>query len=1453
MDIIESRLRSHIIDYHDEVIVDLVSNPEGWNSSRMDGALERRLSESLPILIEGILEDQAPSGKEWFFELDEMSLSIVPLTISVLSPSAGNLTDSPNGTGPYQYGWRSAAMGANSSVSIVLSCRSGNNGIEMKRSMEVNIVRESAMDVIYQRMDRFLSALEGPEFSELFQHMIASLGGAKAYFGRGMEMNQPDGSISPSLLEEDEIAYCLDLSVHLLARSYLGVFDSMGLEEIESILRSVEGSEGSSPSLLDLLDHNNGAVDPGMLIMVIEGLFSEESPPDAASILRPFLISLTERLALGLVDFMGLDTGIVQTFGGITGFFSDISHTMDDAIFDLFGVHVIDTRIQSVKQILNSFYLNSDLLSSSAGKLMISGLDGQKWNGDLVSGYPIVASSSIERTFDADILEADGFVKRYRIKADIHIPEFQPDFMEVDLFNNEFVIDGLAGVIGIDEGFISAEVALRESAEKVVRDSVERFIQKLAEKAPEIWDEIWKGWESDSPPPLDCEICPVSYLASLTLSSIPGVIDEFMEVLLSAPELVNLRDIANGFQSILGEPIADWLYENFDKIVSTQEQVLNALQTYSVSLPSRTDSDLISSKVIEVLPEGSDFLTFDDGTPLSIDVLKGSSEYLTILGLGLNGNLNPDFEEMVGSMIMDSIETVKERELGKGDTFPDMGFIRYAFLGEPTRGDEGSRWMSPLGINLSFFKKEMNNTLQSVWKGIMNDTSGAEMLSASRHFLPPMNRSGNVTLRKDFLPHGPVETIQPVIGISSKTPCNFSFIKTGGFHDPDPRYEGSPYRTDFEICASNTYSIQYGLNGSVPIIRSVLVNSVARITVHTAWPMRDAKYTEGITLYEMAMDKAKQASVKMAMELINTSSKIFPDTLTSLQEIPPLVSDLIDKGDLDLAEASRVLSNVTLDLSTSLREAVRNLVKHLVDMGLAGILSALLDILGIDEFEVEIPFGPLELTLRSEKEALFGNEGILLEMILDVASIGLYGHLSVNRIENSTVKFNGTVVIDKGPLFFRIELDPFMEDRPHMFSVEGTFGRENETGVGFSFAVPTLEEYKILEVSLSSSLGIEPMIPIPPIGCKAVIDGGFRLKYRMPEDIPPVLNEINMTELNITYVEIFNPRQHPMGGSTLEVRDPKGRMACSWILNGSVERYAIIELTSENLWRWEAGIPLEGPIRLILRSPAGLVMDEIHLEALSMGILARDRDGFGIWRLSDPTPGEENSDARSYSIRSIIISIALSSIKEAWNESYGMFGLSFETAGHFLKRSVELFMERFLALVSQLVIDARIFLKIEIEDASGTGGGGLELSLRAEGEAIALFLEWLYQNILIILDNIKDPRSAGEMRTFPIDILEKCWITLLIFSEVETPITLSDMASEDIEIPDSLTFGFSGSINLALPLDLMGCDVGLWRVSFGVLLVEAPPSIISIFYDVEEFDGTTDLWLLKGEIWEVDT
>ncbi len=1446
-----------IHDLHDDIFLEMVSNTSSWNSTRMDSELEGRLIKRLGSIVQGLLHDRNGSGYGCRFDMDDISISVTPLRISQMMPTSGISGSKPNGTGPWTYGWRPGSMGTNSTISMNIKANTEDSSLSTSRAIELKIERTSVTDILVNRLVRLEMAMTGTELSELFQHIVSSLVRTKAFLGSGRSVLPGHEETIPELLTHDEIQGCLDLSVHLLSKAYLGSFDLEGLMNVESSLRSVRGSYGCSPTIVEMLEDNDGPVDPAMLVLISEGLFSEEYPPSVDDLLRPFLLSILERMVLDLVNYFGIDSGMLKVFGGSFNMFVKATESFDDLSETIFGRRMIDNRDDAVRNMIRSFYRLEPALKGNDGKLFLQTIPGEVWDGKEVEGYPKVDLGRMERNFSLMVPDGNSGhewqeYSIYNVTAIFDPEPVEPDFHNVDLLDNGSVIDGISSVLGVDEGYIATEIQLREHMESALRNAIEDLMDGLSVEGTDSWDRIWKGWGHASYPSLDDRMEPTSFLIGLSLGSVPDIVSELGPCVINSIELAGLSDIVQTTIGAMGGSMVGFFADKYNNVTHREEQLDHAEYEMVREIPEKVDIEVLSCSFSgSVVIESGDE---PNGIPVPDDVDEALSDPSLLFKIAFTLLEKDDPDQIIHTMIRTDLESsfdeVKEREVGTGYGVHDIGIIRRTFQLTPTRGDVNLPFPLPWEWNNSSISDRLQEILYGVIMGIMNDATGSESFSRSRHFLPDLGGNRGANVRLDYLGSAQIMDLDTIVNVDPGYDLHYELMNAGGAHDTDPATDGSPYTSYFELHVLRSYEFDHSTQGGSNATREVAVDLMVQLTTYTSWPMEGSEYTLEETLMDIAMDKAKEAVVEFTNRLLNASEPIISNSLSSLQEIPPIVMDLMENSDLDLAEISRVATNVTMDLSSTLREGIKDLIKELIEMGLSEILSTLCELIGIDRFEVGLSFGPLDMVLSSEKEALNGNEGALLEMVVDMAPIGLHGYFGIRRVENGTMRFNGTITIEKGPLYLRIELDPFMEDHPHLFSLEGVFGEEGSSKTRISFYAPGLVEYRVSEVSISSSLGVEPVVPIPPLGIQAVFDAGFRLRYRMPDELPPTLNELGFIEGNLSWIEVFDPRSHPFSGSTIEVCDENDEFICSWILRHPPDPYTLIELGEEEIWRWNSTPDLEDRFHIILRSPSGVVLDDVWIDGVQGDSIGRDNDGFGIWKWGDPTPGSSNGGSQGISIKGMILSIAFSSIKEAWEEAYHLYGLSFETVVHFIQRSVELFLERFIAMISELIVDIRVFLTMEVEDASGSAGGGVELSLRADGEAVALFLEWIYENILILIENIKDPDSSGNLITFPYEILEMCYISILFFTEVETPISVSDMAPEGVQIPDSLTLGFNAEVNLALPMELIGKDIGSWHVSFGILVMEAPSAIVSIFYDVTSFSSTTDLWLIKGEIWE---
>ncbi|MGA1865854.1 MAG: hypothetical protein ACMUFK_00135 [Thermoplasmatota archaeon] len=1474
-------LSREIVSMHDESMAyaDAELSREA-SGQRLDGYVEARLMEQLSTEIESIGISHQADDARFLFDITNWTVDSRPIQGGVDIPVPGTRTE-PDISGLPSICTRTEMFGVNTTVHIELEMKDRFGSMVMKDELDIEVSRFSMAVFLKSRMGRLQDAVESGEMSSLVEYMVGSLAQMKCLMGYGREPGA--GEIVPlSLLTDNELVSVMDLAFSLLAQSYLRSRDEHFMEDIGGSLASAPGAIGET-TLIDVLENSTCYIDPGMMVLLGEGIFHQDNPPSLQTMFRPFFYSMVDLIVNRIVSYIGLDDDLYSGLGGLKTIMELGVEAADSLSSSILGIDIIDASRETAEGILKALLERSPLLDPDDDLIMVRGMPGASWNGAAISTYPVIDIPGMERCFEIGLSDGGPSNEYYRSvngtihsKAEYYDPseEFvglmcsiynvtaffdfdpmEPPFRSRDLLADEEFISSLAYFLGTDEsdtGSLS-ENEFREKGRYAIKKVIDELFRSTTTPANDRWLKLWRGWTIEEITSMDNAFPSVGSMIDCDLWPLMELVEDFASALVEEFNAVSLFETLFEVEKGYSALIADWLLMNYDIWADRGGQMKSCEENCTSIIFDNTTVHIMDiEKTQECVIYGGNKVEFGkDNT----EVLYQYPELAKWIALGLCVKIpmDPELDMLWSSYVSSSYLEMTRREFGDGSGTDEEGWIRREMVQPSTRGFELT-FSSYNGDSLGVMK-EVERLVRKGLDAIGSSFDQGLHLAGGRFFLPPLPKDDHIEVSgMNFDAPGHRE-LYTDLRIHRKETYQTVLSPSSGEYDTDPLDSSAPYTTGYQLDLKGTYDIVFILrekdlevmgasNMSFPVSLSI------NFEVGSQWPMLGVEYVQTGNFQEYLVDRVLEAGDSLKAELNCLVQDLLGGSMSSLREVPPIVLEIVRGNDLDIAEIARVASNVTLDLSSTLRETVKDLIRHLIDLGISGILNATCRVLGIDEIELELDMGPFRAGLHTERGALMGEEGNILNISLDISSIGMCCFMSFNRVDGGKFDFSGIVTFDIGPLYLRLELDPFMLRAPHMISIEARY----EAGPGeylmASIECPALEEYRSCQVSLGDTLGIEPFIPIPPLGVQAVIDAGFRLNYRMPEELGPHINEVHLYGRNISEIEIFNPRCFPVYSSTLSIENLEGCLIGSWSLEPEAERYSLCGIDQTCLWRWEGRIPDDGRVRIVLRSPSGLIWDDLEADLDIGGWYSRDADGYGVWRETSGTPEAPNGGALPTNIRSLLISIALTSLKEAWTESYRIFGLTFDVVVPFLERAIELFMERFLSVVRELVVDVRMFLSVEIEDASGSAGGGLELSFQADGEAVADFLSWLYGNIKIFINNLADPENSGDYRAFPMAILSRCYIGLDMFMEVEMPGPIANMAPEGADLPDSFTLAIMGKVNLALPMKLLGRDVGGIFISMGVYIKDAPDAIVSLFYDIGNIGMTQDFYLLRVVIWE---
>ncbi len=1443
----------------------LLSGGEG----RLHTIMEMEISGILPGRIEDLLKNLNTTTDNLIFSRGELVIEVFPVLAGIDSPVPWTSDDRPNGTGPSDEGIRCESLGTRTKVTCSILISDPYGSLRINREVSYQEERASLSDLLKSREQRVNDALLGGELQRTANYILSAMAQQKALMGYGRGLDTASGRFYGDILTRDEIISYVELAITLTIQGHLRDIDGSFLGNISDNISASQGAGGETMDLESVLRNTEGAYDPASLVLVGEGIGSEGNPPSLVDMVRPLLYSAVDQLVVKLLSYFGLYDMFMEKLGGLSSLMKTAGNLINSASSTILGKDIIKMGEETAEDILIGPLIDAGLEEEGSLTVMRESFpDEFTYDGGAITGYPAVevpsfttvvelhlTDNSSERIYlqdeDGQVFlkgdDPDRVGTYYANRCDVYRVEFEssmdpmvPSFRPVDLMQEEDFRKQLVLYLGDSSLIKDKEERVRLEGEMVLREAVDRAIDILS-GVDGLWGELYQGW-NETTLSIDDDLPPISRYINGSMGPLRELLGLFTSEALEIIKDASLLSLIDGMDEGIGSDMTDWIYGVYGLFTDREGEL------------DRVSGELLISYLTGcVIPEISWELTGRSKLPWDRCTFPegGAEDIISVLedrDLLMDRVDQDGLLDLIGPAVEDSLDIIREREFAPvSENSTGGGVLTRAILGltdQETRGEVFEMVEGAQEDMEALFFDLIEGTLRS----IENCAIAPLRVLGTRTFMPPpcdgtiRPRSwdgeginfGSINAKTWMCREGEPE---------ASVTCSHGNISQE-ISEVEPRY-----RSYMNVRFESGYSLFYSLEGTPLTVTesswTVNITLDLDLEISTSWPLHHFSYSEGPTLLDDALDAAGEITRKALETIASSSTDLLGGSMSSLSELPPLVVDMAEGKDLDLAEVSRVLTNISMDLSQTAREGVKEMIRSIVEEGISTAVLAGADALNIKEVEERVAIGGAEIIFRSEISALKGEEGALLNLDMTMDSLGVVLHLSLDRVSNESIVFNCTMGIEIGPVCIHIELDPLMDEHPYMISIGAVVRREGED-IRIAIQCPELVRFRTLEVSLSSILGMAPQVPIPPLGISAFIDAGFQLRYMMPTDLGPHINEVGFDAFgNVTSVEIYNPTSLGISGSSVEIRDLNGYAIGSWRIQGSGEEYGIISLSDDNLLNWFGGG--EGLV-ILLRSPSGEIWDRADIDSVEGGWFSRDMDGFGVFRWGEGSPGVANGGG-VFSLSSLIISILTSSISEAWKEAYSLYGLSFNCLVHLVQRGIELFVERVVSAIRELVIEVRMFMELKVSNAgTGTAGVGLQLAFIAEGEAFARFLQWVYENIVSLIENIKNPQGSFSLSSFPLDILAYCHIEMRLFAEVEMPSALAKMVPDSAQLPDSLNLGIVGRFNLALPLRLMGVDVGPWKVSMGVVVLEPPLALVSFFYDVPP-GVSCELWLLKATIW----
>ncbi len=666
----------------------------------------------------------------------------------------------------------------------------------------------------------------------------------------------------------------------------------------------------------------------------------------------------------------------------------------------------------------------------------------------------------------------------------------------------------------------------------------------------------------------------------------------------------------------------------------------------------------------------------------------------------------------------------------------------------------------------------------------------------------------------------------------------------------------TPYAAQWVVCvkglvevrtvASDSYllsSLEQEPAAGTPVSISICVP----VVVQSAWPLEGVEYNPTNTLFSDALELGE----KFCDYLWDKLEPVLGWVKDGLESVFHFVQDAFTT----MASFTMKVVKVVARCLQAMVEALQTYVQKFADSALARAVSAFVDIVGNVEFRLSV-HGLTLIVQTNLPDLLFKKSQDLVRVIVctDRLGPGIAFGLRIAKLSDGRydVVVNGTLTFESGSVEVRV--DPLMIIMRRFVEVHC----RTDTWA-LDMTIPEAEPYDTAEVSTADLPGVGAFlsnIPIPVLGISASVEAGLRLKYSPPFPTDVVVNEFEANpqgeDSGREWVELYNPLSEPRCVDGWAIRTTHGEGA-EMPISGTVPPNGLKVFTfpQTSIDNGYPGDPFNDGDSVVLVDASGNTVDltpTLSDWENDGRTQQRTWDGGPRWALETGSEGLSNGAPLVTATSDFIAQALFAAFKEAFDETaLSEVCASLEFVVLLAKRVLHHFIENLLSIVSEIVHEVVLFVKVVFGDAAGVSGLGVRASFVVTGEAVVELLRWLIHSLATFIVNIGRAGNPMAYPAFPQAFFSGLYLRFDLLFEVGTPRMVKALGVTD-ELTDRLTCVATIGPNIPCLGRLAGKDWGQWRVDFGAYLEGVPREFVSGFL-LKDTGDTVDLWLVKGRVY----
>ncbi|MBE6528673.1 MAG: lamin tail domain-containing protein [Thermoplasmata archaeon] len=656
------------------------------------------------------------------------------------------------------------------------------------------------------------------------------------------------------------------------------------------------------------------------------------------------------------------------------------------------------------------------------------------------------------------------------------------------------------------------------------------------------------------------------------------------------------------------------------------------------------------------------------------------------------------------------------------------------------------------------------------------------------------------------------------------------------------------YTTTFSVDMSDIIDYRVEGNGSLSSamgkpstseFKGTLSNSIhLEISVASAWALMGVKYSASNTIGD---------------DIWGILLNFFSPLMEPIREMIGIIMDVTD-----------ILGRCVMELSHYVTEAVNRIVERMfnplekvrgwVERNLEEMFAkTMIDLffrLNLVEQRVGFEYMGYTVELKLDLVSLYSTTKNILALTVKgpLAGLMVEGTLYVKcrgEINGNNIFLTGKATLQSDDWKVKLGLDPMMKGSKHLVTISAEIDK-----VEISAVIPDLEDYNEIGLTLSRIPGIGEMIsniPLPTLGVNVGFDAGISIKYTAPMATGLVINEYETnppgSDTGTEWVELLNNSGESIDLTGYTLVASSDRAKKKMVLSGSIAPGEYLVITPTFSMVNNSGKLTKNGEGLTLKDTEGVVVDKTGTHKDNSDdskTWQRSYDGSSQWEFKEGTQGRSNGSYLSSKILAAEVAkeIMVESVKDAFEKVDAVTDT--ESLRMVMEEIIKSAVNRVIKKIAGCLVEASIFLKVDVKDASSSAAVGIRLALRCGSDLVEDVLKYIAGQVEEMALSIKNPYRINPVSMFTDNID----LEVTIDSRLQYPAILARSIEEELPKVD---FGVTFRVNMSALTEIYGKDTGKPGIECGIRVIDCPTLIIPARMSPKS-GMEHDFWLIRMNI-----